>query len=258
VDPVTVVSLTGLGRALAERLRAHLPGAEYLHRPSPFKESIQTRFQTGHRLVLICAAGIAVRTLAPVLRDKLRDPAVVVLDERGEFVIPLVSGHEGGANDWARWLSERLGARCVITSAAPYTHRVLVAGIGCARHCTRETLAELVNTTLEDHGIAPRQLNSLASIELKRNETGLLALAEELGLPIFFYPAADLLRYTERLSQKSEIVLRETGCYGVAEAAALAHAEGTAGTPAELIIPKRKNAQATFALARAYAGARHP
>jgi cobalamin biosynthesis protein CbiG len=69
---------------------------------------------------------------------------------------------------------------------------------------------------------------------------------------VFFYPAAVLLRYTNRLSRISELVYRETGCYGVAEAAALSHAERKSGQRAELLIPKQKNARATFALARAY------
>jgi cobalt-precorrin 5A hydrolase len=82
----------------------------------------------------------------------------------------------------------------------------------------------------------------------------LLALAEQLGLPVFFYPAATLLDYTEHLSRKSDIVFRETGCYGVAEAAALAHAERISGRRAELLIPKHKNVRATFAVARGYLG----
>ncbi|MCU0808701.1 MAG: cobalamin biosynthesis protein, partial [Candidatus Contendobacter sp.] len=71
---------------------------------------------------------------------------------------------------------------------------------------------------------------------------------------IAFYPAAVLRDYGDRLSRKSEIVFRETGCYGVAEAAALAHAERLVHHDyrAELLIPKQKNADATLAVARIY------
>ena len=252
MTPVTVVSLTEPGRALAVRLLAQLPEAEHLHRPQSFTTTVQQRFLAGRRLILICAMGIAVRTLAPVLRDKYRDPAVVVMDEHGCFVVPLLSGHEGGANEWARQLSERLEAQCVITGAQRYTHPLLVAGMGCERHCALTALSRLMDETLAGHGLGRRDLHALASIELKRDEAGLLALAEELGIPIAFYPADVLNNYGERLSRKSELVFRETGCYGVAEAAALAHAEQLTAGRAELIIPKQKNPHATFAVAQAY------
>lgn len=247
-----MISLTEAGRCLADRLRPCLPDAEYLHRPPAFKDSVRERFQAGHRLVLILATGIAVRTLAPVLQDKYQDPAVLVLDEHGRFVIPLLSGHEGGGNEWARQLGQYLDAHCVITSAQRYTHPLLIAGMGCERGCPLETLAELMDQVLTGHDLAGRDLNALASIELKQDEAGLLALARRMDIPVAFYPPSTLLTYTDRLSGKSELVFRETGCYGVAEAAALAHAELLGGRPAELIIPKQKNARATFALARVY------
>lgn len=254
MQPVTIVSLTEPGRALAGRLQRLLPAAEHLHCPQPFREAVQMRFLAGHRLILICAMGIAARTLASVLRDKYQDPAVLVMDEHGRFVVPLLSGHEGGANDWARRLSEHLNAQCVITGAQRYTHPLLVAGIGCARGCPLPPLLELIEQTLASHGLRGQDLHALSSIDLKQNETGLLALAEQLHLPIAFYPAAALQEYSERLSQKSAIVFRETGCYGVAEAAALAHAERlVTGQKAELIIPKHKNPLATVAVARSYA-----
>jgi cobalt-precorrin 5A hydrolase len=252
MKPVSVISLTPAGRDLAARLRPHLNNAEYLHRPRPFRDTVQGRFRVGHRLVLICATGIAVRTLAPVLGNKHSDPAVLVLDEAGRFVIPLLSGHEGGANDWADRLSRRIGARCVITSARTYTSPILVAGMGCEQRCPMESLADLMESTLAGHDLEASSVSAIASIDLKRNEPGLLQLAERLEIPAFFYPAATLLRYTKRLSRISELVYRETGCYGVAEAAALSHAERMAGQRAELLIVKQKNARATFALARAY------
>lgn len=252
--PVTVVSLTDPGRALAERLLALLPDAEHLHRPQPFQERVRERFLAGRRLILLCAVGIAVRTLAPALRDKYQDPAVLILDEHGRFVVPILSGHEGGANEWARRVAEFLDAQAVITGAQRYTQPLLVAGLGCNRGCSLEPLLALLDDTLTRHGLQRSDLRALASIELKQDETGLHELAAALGLPITFYPAAVLRDYGDRLSRKSDIVFRETGCYGVAEAAALAHAEQLVRHDyrAELLIPKQKNADATLAIARIY------
>ncbi len=118
-----IISLTARGEQLAQRLAAKWPTATLRHKPKPFQPEVQRAFQAGEALLLICATGIAVRTLAPVLQDKYRDPPVLVLDENGQFVIPLLSGHEGGANQLAAEVAEFLGAQRVITTAQSYlTH----------------------------------------------------------------------------------------------------------------------------------------
>jgi cobalt-precorrin 5A hydrolase len=75
-------------------------------------------FQTKRVLVLVMATGAAVRLVAPNLRDKHRDPAVVAVDDAGRFVISLLSGHTGGANEIARRLALGLGAVAVVTTAS--------------------------------------------------------------------------------------------------------------------------------------------
>ncbi len=67
-------------------------------------------------VVFIGALGICVRTVAQLLKDKYTDPAVVCLDSTGKFVIPVVSGHVGGANDLARSIAEAIGGEAVVTT----------------------------------------------------------------------------------------------------------------------------------------------
>jgi cobalt-precorrin 5A hydrolase len=73
-------------------------------------------FSRSEALIFVSAAGIAVRAIAPHVRDKTRDPAVVVLDDAGQNVVSLLSGHLGGGNELARKIAAVTGGRAVITT----------------------------------------------------------------------------------------------------------------------------------------------
>ena len=91
------------------------PGFGAIERPSkPFYEPI---FAWSDAMVFVGAVGIAVREIAPFIRSKLTDPAVVSMDELGRYVIPLLSGHIGGANDLALSLAEVVEGTPVVTTA---------------------------------------------------------------------------------------------------------------------------------------------
>lgn len=75
------------------------------------------QFERSQGLIFIGAAGIAVRAVSRWIRDKFQDPAVVVVDERARFAIPILSGHAGGANALATELGRMTGALPVITTA---------------------------------------------------------------------------------------------------------------------------------------------
>jgi cobalt-precorrin 5A hydrolase len=79
----------------------------------------------------------------------------------------------------------------------------------------------------------------------------LLELGHGLGLTIGFFSAPELAAYEAQLSHRSDIAFERTGCYGVAESAALAMATRLTGSPATLAIPRRRSPHATFALATA-------
>ena len=126
-----------------------------------------------------------------------------------------------------------------------------VVGLGCQRGCPASTLRALLDQALQAHRIELRAVKALASIDLKRDEPGLLELATQLNLPLQYFNSAELAPYQQRLSHQSQIAFERTGCYGVAESAALALAEQLIQAPAKLLIPRQKYAQATLALAGA-------
>jgi cobalt-precorrin 5A hydrolase len=99
-------------------------GFEPICRPSvPFYGPI---FHWAEALVFIGSCGIAVREIAPHVRDKRTDPAVIAIDELGRFAVPLLSGHIGGANAMALDLARLLGATPVITTATDINNRISV------------------------------------------------------------------------------------------------------------------------------------
>ncbi len=113
-----ILYITEKGGALAQRLQELYPDAGIM-KFDPAK--IPALWKEGADLVFIMAAGIVVRTIGPLLRDKRTDPGVVVLDEMGRFAVSLVSGHLGGANKMARDIARFLGGEEVITTASDVT-----------------------------------------------------------------------------------------------------------------------------------------
>lgn len=88
----------------------------------PLTEWTGEQMKEHRSLLFIGACGIAVRAIAPFLTDKLNDMPVLVMDEQGRFVIPVLAGHVGGANELALSLAERMGSTPVITTATDLNH----------------------------------------------------------------------------------------------------------------------------------------
>ena len=111
--PVRLRALAFTDRGQAWQERLGFP----VDRGIPVREWTQRHFQDSDALLYIGACGIAVRAVAPLLRDKTGDPAVLVMDEAGKHVISLLSGHIGGANALAEEIAGKTGAVPVITTA---------------------------------------------------------------------------------------------------------------------------------------------
>ncbi|MEN5140757.1 cobalamin biosynthesis protein [Pseudomonas juntendi] len=122
------------------------------------------------------------------------------------------------------------------------------AGIGCRRGCPADTLHHLLRQALDHQGLALADLRGIASISLKADEPGLQLLAERLGVPLVLYHGTQLQAYAPLLSHRSATAHAHTGCWGVAESAALALASQRLGT-ASLLLPRQVLGQATLALA---------
>ncbi len=128
---VAVYALTAAGAAVGARAAGALEGAR-LHLPARLAPAVPgaraeaggargvvARLVATHRaVVLVMATGAAVRLVAPHLADKLRDPAIVAVDDGGRWVVPLAGAHARGGNDLARRLAAALGAEAVVTTAS--------------------------------------------------------------------------------------------------------------------------------------------
>lgn len=325
-DPA-IIALTAsgaeTGRRIADALGGALHGLEGRVTAADVAftgtvEHLRTLFAAKTPVIGICASGILIRAVAPLLSDKHAEPPVIAVAEDGSAVVPLLGGHHG-ANALARRISEALDTKASITTAGdvatgialdeppegwviadPHAAKPAMAailagggarvtgeeagqadwlsglpegdavsiratlapaepgevtfhpmrltlGVGCARNCPVGELADLVAETLAEAGLAAAAIRSVNSLDLKADEPAVIELARALDRPLRVFDAASLDAETPRLATPSEVVFAEVGCHGVSEGAALA----AAGPEAELLVAKRKTANATCAIARA-------
>ena len=116
---VGVVAVTRAGRRLAQRIVDAMPSQATLIDRAIAAEGLRAGFAQHDAVVAVMAAGAVVRILAPLVAagHKSSDPAILVVDDAGRFVIPILGGHAAGANALATELAEILGAEAVITTA---------------------------------------------------------------------------------------------------------------------------------------------
>lgn len=346
----SIIAVTRRGARLGGQLLSSLPNSE-LYVPKKFSaesgshgfeesvgEVIRREFGRSRDLVLIMATGIAVRSLASEMKGKYKDPAVVVVDESGRFVISLLSGHLGGANALAETMASSIGAQPVITTssdvsgnialdllgrdfgwqienrsnltrasaalangdeiglyqdagetdwkgkmpenihpfstldalmdssreagliitdrvlshkhrallerAVVYRPRSLVVGIGCNRGTSAPQLEEAVTHVFRENALSLKSMRKIATVDLKRDEEGILVFAQNHDLEIDFWGKDDLEKEACP-SEPSEAVLENIGIPGVCEPAALLSSGNT-----QLLVPKTKLGDITIAIAR--------
>ncbi|MBI5048419.1 MAG: cobalamin biosynthesis protein [Deltaproteobacteria bacterium] len=136
---LAIFALTKNGIKLAGTFSKKIDNAALFTNPIDFKQDVKRAFKRHDGLIFITAAGIVVRTIAPILKSKAEDPAIVVMDEKGKYVISLLSGHLGGANNLAREIAKMVGGQSVITTATD------VNKLPCI-----EDIADRFNLAIED------------------------------------------------------------------------------------------------------------
>lgn len=322
---VAVIAFTRRGAELGRKLAAALGGA--LYAPARFAADVgaqpvpalaawtAARWEDSDALVFVGAAGIAVRAVAPHVRDKFTDPAVVSVDEEGRFAVPLLSGHVGGANELALRVAELTGGQAAVstatdvnglfavdvwakgnglvitdralakevsaallegkavgfasdwghpcpagltqgpaeigvwvtarTGAGPFSRTLrlapkgLILGVGCRRGTERAAIEEAAAAALA--GYEPLAVAAVATIDLKKDEPGLLAFCAARGLPLLTFSAGELSAVAGDFTP-SDFVKGVTGVDNVCERAA-------AAAGGRIVVPKLAKNGVTAAVA---------
>lgn len=144
---IGILFFTEKGGQLAEKLKAKSPEnwtfCQYDKSKQKAIDFVEKNFNETDALVFIGAAGIAVRLIAPLITKKDKDPAVIVIDELGRFVIPILSGHIGGGNHLASETAKLIGAEAVITTATDINNRFAVDVWATENSCAVEEIDKI-------------------------------------------------------------------------------------------------------------------
>lgn len=324
-DSTAIFYITERGLHLARNINKLFPYAKLFK----FKSQTVTEEWDDHRnLIFIMAAGIVVRTIAPLLKDKRTDPAVVVLDEKGKYAISLLSGHLGGANKLAQEIADFMGGEAAITTASDvncmpsldlwakennlaidnwkvlpristkllnngalkiYTEheadvnlpdvfsktdtpepadliitnknkinlrkkgqlymrpRNIVIGFGCNSGTGGNEIEAVIRAALDENNLAFSAIHSIATIDKKSSEPGLIAFAKKYNLKVTAF-SPDELNSVKGVS-KSDAAFKATGANAVAEPSAL-----LASGADKLLVKKIKNGNVTVAVTELKSG----
>jgi cobalt-precorrin 5A hydrolase len=159
---ICLVAITKHGAAQAARLAADLPEADICTSAKfaatfgavantvraydgALRDEIGPLFAGYDQIIFFVSLGAVVRLIAPHLRSKDEDPGIIVVDDAGQYVIPVLSGHVGGANEWSERVADLLGAAPVLTTASDVGRTIPVDILG--RHLGWRVEAPKINIT---------------------------------------------------------------------------------------------------------------
>lgn len=150
---IAIIAVTEKGKNTAEKIASELENVDVFFQKRGIKELTGELFNKYECIIFVSACGIAVRCISPFLKSKFEDPAVLVVDDNGNNVISLLSGHIGGANEITLKIADVLNANPVITTSTDTNKKgaldVIVSKIGGYVENLRES-AKLVNSYLLD------------------------------------------------------------------------------------------------------------
>ena len=150
---IAIIAVTEKGKNTAEKIASELENVDVFFQKRGIKELTGELFNKYECIIFVSACGIAVRCISPFLKSKFEDPAVLVVDDNGNNVISLLSGHIGGANEITLKIADILNANPVITTSTDTNKKgaldVIVSKIGGYVENLRES-AKLVNSYLVD------------------------------------------------------------------------------------------------------------
>ncbi|MFV1976304.1 MAG: cobalt-precorrin 5A hydrolase [Candidatus Scalindua sp.] len=254
---IALIAITNEGINVAQRIKEKLDGEVTVFLPQKLKQTKLTATYYSKKLssqigelfsdyegfILIMASGIVVRMIAPYIKDKYTDPAVVVVDDVGRYVISMLSGHEGGANNLAHKVANILHTDAVITTGTEAKKDIII-GIGCKRGIRSNEVKEAINSALADAEMPIDRVRLAGTVDLKADEVGLLRALEELGIPLRVVSRPEIDTCAKDYS-KSGFVIDKIGVGGVCEPAAL-----ISGRKTKLILKKQKYPGITIAIAQ--------
>lgn len=245
---IAIVAITKKGKATALKLKKALRGSD-LYLPTKLDKCgglinlTRKLFADFEGIIFCMALGIVARVIAPYIKNKHTDPAVVVVDDAAHFAISLLCGHEGGANKLTIRVANILGAQAIITTASEVNKDIIV-GIGCRRGVKKKEVSEAIWSALAKAKCSLNKVKCAATIDLKQNESGLRKACLELEIPLRII-STDLIKNFQGRYQRSSFVKKKIGVEGVSEPCAL-----LATMRARLILPKQKLGKVTVAVAK--------
>lgn len=146
----SIIHFTKNGKKIYDKLKPFLENnTVYNKEECKVKDFVKNHFKPKNTIIFIGAIGIAVRLIAPLIKSKETDAAVIVIDELGEYVIPILSGHIGRANEVAKEVAVILKSTVIITTATDINNKFAIDSWGYNNGCVINDITKIKNVSIE-------------------------------------------------------------------------------------------------------------